>query len=114
MVLSSVGGSRYGRYADDSWKALLMLVVLAATYLASRRLLLTVLVGAVTVGGRVLGHVPEPGRHRNGDATVLAHLDQQAGWGNADRLPRRRRRRGRPGRGPARAAGRNRRRRHDA
>ena len=26
MVLSSVAGGRYGRYADDSWKALLMLV----------------------------------------------------------------------------------------
>ena len=49
MVLLSVGGGRYGRYADDSWKALLMLVVLAGSYLASRRLVLTVLIGAVTV-----------------------------------------------------------------
>ena len=32
MVLTSVGGGRYGRYDDDSWKALLMLVVLAGSY----------------------------------------------------------------------------------
>ncbi|MBK8461117.1 MAG: hypothetical protein IPL43_13895 [Micropruina sp.] len=29
MVLLSVSGGRYGRYFDDSWKALLMLIVLA-------------------------------------------------------------------------------------
>ena len=112
MVLPSVGGGRYGRYADDSWKALLMLVVLAGTYLVSRRLLLTVLVAAVTVGGRVLGHVPEPGhrpqRRRNGPGAP----GPASRLGHPGRLPGRRRRRGRPGRGPAGAAGRNRRRRH--
>ena len=40
MVMTSVGGGRYGRYADDSWQALLMLVVLAGSYAASRRLVL--------------------------------------------------------------------------
>ena len=63
MVLTSVGGGRYGRYADDSWKALLMLVVLAGSYLVSRRLVLTVLIGAVTVAVVVLGVVPGPGGH---------------------------------------------------
>ena len=79
MVLTSVGGGRYGRYADDSWKALLMLVVLAGSYLASRRLVLTVLIGAVTVAVVLLGVVPDLAVARNGDPTVLAHLDQQAG-----------------------------------
>ena len=62
MVLTSVAGGRYGRYADDSWKALLMLVVLAVAYLASRRLLITVLVGGGHRRDRVLGPGPEPGR----------------------------------------------------
>ena len=81
MVLLSLSGGRYGRYADDSWKALLMLVVLAGSYLASRRLVLTVLIGAVTVA--VVSWVVSPNlaAARNGDPTVLAHLDQQAGMG---------------------------------
>jgi CubicO group peptidase (beta-lactamase class C family) len=81
MVWLSLGGGRYGRYFDDSWKALLMLVVLAAGYLASRRLVLTVLIGAVTVA--VVSWVVSPNLAdaRKGDPTVLAHLDQQAGWG---------------------------------
>ncbi len=82
MVLSSVVGHRYGRYADDSWKALLMLVVLAGTYLVSRRLLLTVFVASVTVGLASWVMSPNLATDRNGDATVLAHLTQQAGWGN--------------------------------
>ena len=61
MVLSSVAGDRYGRYADDSWKALLMLAVLAGHLpdLTSA--------GAHRAGGlpdrcrRLLGDVPEPG-----------------------------------------------------
>lgn len=40
MALLSLAGPRYGRYADDSWKALLMLVVLAGSYLASPRVAL--------------------------------------------------------------------------
>lgn len=81
MVLLSLTGSRYGRYADDSWKALLMLVVLAGSYVASRRLVLTVVVGALTVA--VVSWVVSPSLAgaRNGDRTVLAHLDQQAGMG---------------------------------
>ena len=82
MVVSSVAGSRYGRYADDSWKALLMLAVLAGTYLASRRLLLTVFVASVAVGVAAWVMSPNLATETNGDATVLAHLDQQAGWGN--------------------------------
>ena len=81
MVLLSLSGGRYGRYADDSWKALLMLVVLAGGYLVSRRLVLTVLVGAVTVAVVSWVLSPNLATARNGDPAVLAHLDQQAGWG---------------------------------
>ena len=82
MVAVSLSGGRYGRYADDSWKALLMLVVLAASYLATRRLLLTVLIGAVTVAVASWVLAPDLADARNGDPTVLAHLDHQAstGW----------------------------------
>ena len=82
MVTGSLSGDRYGRYADDSWKALLMLLVLAATYLATRRLLLTVLVGAVTVATASWVLSPNLADTRNGDPLVLAHLDHQAsqGW----------------------------------
>ena len=81
MVVNSVSGGRYGRYADDSWKALLLLVVLAGSYVVSRRLVLTVLVGALTVA--VVSWVVSPNlaSARNGDSTVLAHLDHQAGMG---------------------------------
>ncbi len=82
MVLTSVGGGRYGRYFDDSWKALLMLVVLAGSYLVSRRLVLTVLIGTVTLA--VVSWALSPGLAvaRNGDSAVLAHIDQAArrGW----------------------------------
>lgn len=81
MVLFSLSGGRYGQYADDSWKALLMLAVLAVSYVASRRLLLTVLVGAVTVTVVSAVLTPNLAGARNGDRTVLAHLDQQAGMG---------------------------------
>ena len=81
MVGLSVVGDRYGRYADDSWKALLMLVVLAASYLATRRLLLTVLIGAVTVAVTSWVLAPNLAQTRNGDPTVLAHLDHQASMG---------------------------------
>ena len=81
MVLLSVSGSRYGRYADDSWKALLMLVVLAGGYLATRRLVLTVLVGVVTVAIASWVLAPNLASTRNGDSKVLAHLDNQASMG---------------------------------
>ena len=84
MVVTSLGGSRYGRYADDSWKALLMLVVLAAAYLASRRLLTH---RAHRCGDRragVLGLVPEPGRHpqrrRHGPRRTSTSTPTGAGW----------------------------------
>ena len=109
MVLTSVGGGRYGRYDDDSWKALLMLVVLAGSYLASRRLVLTVLIGAVTVAVVSWVLSPDLAVTRNGDPTVLAHIDQQAQTGLAGQQSRRRRRRDRPGGGPTGAAGRDRR-----
>ena len=82
LVALSVIGDRYGRYADDSWKALLVLVVLAGSYLATRRLLLA---GRHRRGDRcdgVLGSSPNLAETRNGDPTVLARLDYQAtmGW----------------------------------
>ena len=82
MVLVSVDGGRFGRYADDSWKAVLMLVVLAGSYLASRRLVLTVLIGAVTVAVVSWVLAPDLAVTRNGDPAVLAHIDQQGqrGW----------------------------------
>ena len=81
MVLLSLSGGRYGRYADDSCKALLMLAVLTGSYLASRRVVLTVLVGAVTVAVTSLALSPNLAGARNGDPAVLAHLDHQAGMG---------------------------------
>jgi CubicO group peptidase (beta-lactamase class C family) len=82
MVMVSVGGGRYGRYEDDSWKALLMLVVLAGSYAASRRLILTVFIGALTVAVVSWVLSPDLAVARTGDHTVLAHIDQQArkGW----------------------------------
>ena len=81
MVVTSVGGSRYGRYADDSWKALLLLLVLAVAYLASRRLIITVLIGAVTVALLSWALAPNLADTRNGDATVLTDIDGQADRG---------------------------------
>ena len=81
MVVTSLAGSRYGRYADDSWKALLLLVVLAVAYLASRRLVITVLIGAVTVALVSWALSPNLADTRNGDATVLADIDVQADRG---------------------------------
>ena len=81
MVLISVSGERYGQYADDGWKALLMLVVLLGSYLVTRRLLVTVLVGAVTVAVASWALAPNLATARNGDTAVLAHLDDQASMG---------------------------------
>jgi CubicO group peptidase (beta-lactamase class C family) len=78
MVVTSLTGGRYGRYADDSWKALLLLVVLAVAYLATRRLLITVLIGVVTVALVSWALSPNLADTRNGDATVLAGIDVQA------------------------------------
>jgi len=85
MVGSSVAGSRYGRYADDSWKALLMLALLVGTYLIWRRLLLTVFLATVTVAVASWVMSPNLATDTNGDASVLAHLHQQNGWGNVTR-----------------------------
>ncbi|MGB8384468.1 MAG: serine hydrolase domain-containing protein [Dermatophilaceae bacterium] len=60
-------------------RALLILVVLAGSYLASHRLVLTVLVAATTVTIVSWAMAPQLSTARNGDPTVLAHLDQQAG-----------------------------------
>ncbi len=82
MIVLSLSGGRYGDYADESSKALLMLAVLVGSYLATRRLLLTVLIGAVTVAVTSWVFAPSLATARNGDREVLAHLDQQRdrGW----------------------------------
>ena len=81
MVLGSVTGDRYGRYADDSWKALLMLVVLLGSYLVTRRLLLTVIIGVVAVALASWVLAPNLATASNGNTAVLAHLDHQASMG---------------------------------
>ena len=78
MVLLSLSGDRY---ADDSWKALAVLVVLFSSYLATRRLLLTVLIAAVALAVASWVLAPDLATARNGDPAVLAHLDHQAGMG---------------------------------
>ncbi len=84
MVVTSLGGGRYGRYADDSWKALLLLVVLAVAYLASRRLVITVLIGAVTVALVSWALSPNLADTRTGDVSLLADIDVQADRGRLD------------------------------
>ncbi len=81
MILISAGGGRFGQYADDSWKALLMLAVLLGGYLVTRRLVLTVLIGTVTVAVVSGALAPDLSTARNGDDTVLGHLDNQARMG---------------------------------
>ena len=113
MVLTSVGGGRYGRYADDSWQALLMVGILAGEL---RRLTSPCPDRGHRRGDRrgcVLGVVPGAGGrpHRRPDGPGPSR--RAGAEGLAGRQPRRRRRRDRPGRGPAGAAGRDRRRRHD-
>ena len=81
MLLFSVAGVRYGHYEDDSWKALLMLVALAGSYLATRRLLPTVFIGAATVAIASWVLAPDLADARNGDPSVLAHLDHQGSRG---------------------------------
>ena len=75
---------RRGTYADDSWRAPLMLAVLAVAYLASRRLILTLLVAALVVGLTSITLAPAVATARRGDATVLARLDHERAIGMLD------------------------------
>ena len=72
---------RLGSYADDSWRALLMAVVLAFGYLISGRLVLTVAVGALTVAITSWTLTPNLSTVATGDATVLARLEQERSMG---------------------------------
>ncbi len=83
LVLESYGA---GRYADDTWTALLMATVLAAAYVAFRRLLLTVLIAGVVVTTTLLVMAPDLATDRNGDAAVLADLTLQGDMGTLDGL----------------------------
>ena len=78
MLLQSL---RLDRYANDSWTALVMGLVLAGGYLASRRLVLTVAVAALAVLVMSWMLTPDLATARNGDPAVLAHLDEgNAAW----------------------------------
>jgi CubicO group peptidase (beta-lactamase class C family) len=81
MMLLSVSGGRYGRYADNGWKAVLILVVLFASYFLTRRLLPTILIGAASLALTSWMLAPNLATARNGDPAVLAHLDHQASMG---------------------------------
>ena len=78
MLFRSLNG---GTYADDSWTALLMTGALALAYLVSRRLIPTVLVGALVVGLTAWTLSPSLADSRIGDAAVLGSLDREAGQG---------------------------------
>jgi len=81
MLYASLNG---GTYADDSWTALLMTGALALAYLVSRRLIPTVLVGALVVGLAIWTLSPSLADRRLGDTAVLDDLDRQAGQGMLD------------------------------
>jgi CubicO group peptidase (beta-lactamase class C family) len=81
MLFTSLRG---GTYADDSWRALLMLAVLVVAYLASRRLVLTVLVAGIVVSLTSWALVPAVATAPHGDPAVLARLSQERGIGMLD------------------------------
>ena len=58
-----------------------MLTISTVAYLASRRLLLTVLVAGIVVTMTSWVLAPHLAAVSNGDPTAMARLDQQAGWG---------------------------------
>jgi CubicO group peptidase (beta-lactamase class C family) len=70
-----------GRYADDSWTALLMLIVLAGGYALSGRLLPTVLVAGLLVSGTSWVLAPHLATAAHGDPRLLARLDHARGIG---------------------------------
>ena len=81
MVLASL---RAGRYADNSWTALLTVAVLAGTYVISRRLLLTLLVAGLVVSLASWVLTPHLVSTRTGDGSVLTQLDDQRAMGVLD------------------------------
>ena len=74
MLMQSL---RMDQYANDSWTALVMAAVLACGYVISRRLVLTVAVAALAVFVTSWMLTPNLATDRNGDPTVLAHLEKQ-------------------------------------
>ncbi|WP_166789220.1 serine hydrolase domain-containing protein [Cryobacterium sp. TmT2-59] len=75
---------RRGTYADDGWRAVLVLAVLAVVYFVSRRVLLTVLVAGLVVGLTSWAMVPAVATAHHGDRTVLSRLDIERGTGRLD------------------------------
>lgn len=67
LLRSIVGGS----YINDSWIAVLAAGVLIAGYAISRRLLVSVLVGALVLGVTTIGVAPRVAATPTGDGTVL-------------------------------------------
>ena len=78
MLLQSL---RLDRYANDSWTALVMGLVLAGGYLASRRLVLTIAVAALAVLVTSWMLTPDLATARTGDPAVLAHLEEERSMG---------------------------------
>ena len=78
MLLQSL---RLDRYANDSWTALVMGVVLAGGYFVTRRLVLTVAVAALAVVVTSWVLTPNLATARHGDPVVLAHLEEQRDMG---------------------------------
>lgn len=72
---------REGRYADNSWTALLMAVLLAVGYLATRRLILTVAVAMLVVTVTSCALSPNLSTAVTGDPAVQAHLEQERNIG---------------------------------
>ena len=67
---------RSGHYADDSWVGVLMAAVLIVVFVATRRLVPTLLVAALVVGLTVWAATPSALASPTGDSLVLAKIDQ--------------------------------------
>lgn len=74
MLLQSL---RLDRYANDSWRSLVIAAVLASCYVISRRLLLTIAVAALAILATSWMLTPNLATEGSGDPTVLANLKRQ-------------------------------------
>jgi CubicO group peptidase (beta-lactamase class C family) len=72
---------RAGRYTDNSWQAVVMAAVLLVGYIATRRPLVTVTVGVLTVIAVSWLVAPDLASDRTGDPTLLAQLDHERSTG---------------------------------
>ena len=77
MLLQSL---RLDRYANDSWTALVMGVVIAGGYLVTRRLVLTVAIAALAVVATSWMLAPNLATARHGDPVVWPTSKSNAPW----------------------------------